>query len=364
MGQSTNTSGTGQIGYSTTLGNVIEFSSTNPPDKTIVHEVGHALGFAHEHVDQVPVNCAQRTSGNQLGTQADRDSSVMSQTACNAASRLSPWDIVGVQNAYGHRRSGSLVGLNGLCVDVPNGASATSGADLQVYDCNGGTNQVFRTDVSRSLIPLAPSGFVVDIETGGSGTGLAVQIFGSSGLAHQKWKFEGVEIRGIGEKCLDIPDGSIFPGQRIQTFACKSVSNQKWNIEFRNASTIKIRPSNNPSFCVEVPSGATSGTDLTLASCAATSRQEFSTTALGELKNAGLCLDSEWGDVVDGRTLQVFTCRGDDERKENQQFHLRGNVRSDVGTCLGLRNTDPRTNTGLMTMSCSSNADRVWDYYF
>ena len=89
----------------------------------LVHEFGHALGFAHEWVRpgyDFPAGCTQNEDApNQPGfaiTPWIDHKSIMDK--CQSATGiygLSAGDIIGVQQAYGRMASGSLVGYNGLC---------------------------------------------------------------------------------------------------------------------------------------------------------------------------------------------------------------------------------------------------------
>jgi hypothetical protein len=363
--------GAGILGSTDTLGfpgssahTTVSYASGSPSQKTIIHEFGHVLGFLHEHFDGT---CTQRTSGgDELGTGPDEPSSVMSQTACNSANTPSPWDIVGVQNAYGRRVAGSLVGMNAQCLDIPLPFTG-AGENLQVFDCNGGSNQQWRVASDASICaPSFGAGSFLDVEGGGSAPGTPVQVFtkNSPSSANQRWRFNNVEIHGIGNLCLDIPSGSIFTGQLIQTFTCNNGSNQRWNVEWvSGTSGVRIHATANPAFCIEAPAGSVAGTDLQLSVCNASSTEVFTLTALGELKNQGLCWDSEFGDVA-ARHMQLYTCKAAGIGKSNQQYSLRGNVTGDVGSCLTTSTIDFRTHDPAEIFGCFSSADFIWDYYF
>jgi len=75
----------------------------------IPHEFGHILGFEHEmaradFVDDASGDCnGDNAAGEYLSTPADRQSVMASTGYCQLNTVLSPWDMIGVINAYGPR---------------------------------------------------------------------------------------------------------------------------------------------------------------------------------------------------------------------------------------------------------------------
>jgi hypothetical protein len=375
----TSSNNSNQRGMWTNNLNVVNFQwdhdlSQAPSSDLILHEFGHVLGFAHEESRSgyVAVNStcpAEATvSGDPKGTPLDPASIMMQTGDCTLPfTGLSGWDIVGVQNIYGRKKQGVIDGMNNECVNIPNGTNPPSGQNLQVFDCSSATNEIwsFKTNTNQLIAKNVSNGnSVVDIEGASTANDTPIQVFGSNLGPNQQWFFRGMQILGVGNRCLDIPPGT----SSVQIFDCNGGANQLWDVVAQpTAGTIKIRNSGTLN-CLTVPSGATSGTDLTLTTCstAANASQTFAFTASGELKWGSLCLDTEFGDPVDGRALQVFTCKGSGIGKSNQQYFFRGPIQSGLATCMSTPGTDFRKGDALISYACETSAptpDFVWDVY-
>lgn len=357
--------------------NVVNFQwdhdlSLAPQPDLILHEFGHVLGFAHEQARDkyVPVNStcpAEPTAMNAdvKGTPLDGASIMIHTGGCMvAATGLSPWDIVGVQNAYGRKKQGVIVGMNNECVNIPNGTNPANGQNLQVYDCTSGTNEIWRNVVSTTQFLAANvsnGSNAMDIEGGGSASNTPVQVFTSvPAQANQHWSITRAAWVGMGNKCLEWQSTI----QRIVLNTCNGSAAQQWDV-LPQSSGFKIRQSGTSS-CVTLPPASVSGADLTLAACGvASNNTTFTTTSLGEIVNSGLCLDTEFADPVNGRIAQVFTCKSAGIGKSNQQFFFRGPVVSGLGTCLSTPNTDFKRQDPLVSWACPATpgADFIWDVY-
>lgn len=101
--------------------NAVEIRDAHRPN--LIHEFGHALGYHHEwrRVDwtlpeQPDYADDPNLNGDVLGTGANDLNSIMDYSSGPSTFELSAWDIIGVQNAYGRKSSGSLVGDWGVTV--------------------------------------------------------------------------------------------------------------------------------------------------------------------------------------------------------------------------------------------------------
>jgi glucose/arabinose dehydrogenase len=117
-----------------------------------------------------------------------------------------------------------ITGLGGKCVDV-NGGSTADGAKVQLWTCNGGTNQQWT--VSGSTLRALGKCMTVTGETDGS----QVQLSSCTGGTNQNWsvRTDGT-IRTDGGKCLDAYGASSADGTQLIIWTCNGGTNQRWTL--------------------------------------------------------------------------------------------------------------------------------------
>ncbi|WP_182909857.1 ThuA domain-containing protein [Microbispora sp. H13382] len=111
------------------------------------------------------------------------------------------------------------------CLDV-NGASQSNGAQVLIWDCNGGNNQKW-TSTSASELRVYGNK-CLDVNGGGTANGTAVIIWDCNGQNNQKWRFNSDgSITAVGaNKCLDV--SGTANGTKAQIYTCNGQNNQKW----------------------------------------------------------------------------------------------------------------------------------------
>ncbi|MEU8238095.1 endo-1,4-beta-xylanase [Actinoplanes missouriensis] len=122
--------------------------------------------------------------------------------------------------------AGRIVGAqSGRCIDVPN-ASQTNGTRVQLYDCNGQTNQAWTLTSSRQLTVYGSR----CLDAAGSGNGAAVQIYACNGQANQQWNVNANgTITGVQSgRCLDV--WGTGNGQQVQLYDCNGQANQRFSL--------------------------------------------------------------------------------------------------------------------------------------
>ncbi|MEU8271090.1 ricin-type beta-trefoil lectin domain protein [Sphaerisporangium sp. NPDC049002] len=116
---------------------------------------------------------------------------------------------------------------SGRCVDVT-GASQTNGTQVQIWDCNGQTNQRWTLTSAGEL--RVYGGKCLDLTGAGTADGTQVQIWDCNGQTNQQWRFNtDGSITAVGaNKCLDAPNYSTANGVKLQIWSCSGAANQRW----------------------------------------------------------------------------------------------------------------------------------------
>ena len=133
-------------------------------------------------------------------------------------------------SAGGTPQNVELVGQqSGRCLDVP-GQSTTNGAQLQLWDCHGGSNQRFTYTSSKQLTVYGNK--CLDVSGGSTADGTAVVIWDCNGQTNQQWNVNADgTITGIPSgKCLDAFGRGTANGTKIIIWSCNGGANQKWSL--------------------------------------------------------------------------------------------------------------------------------------
>ncbi|MEV4313680.1 ricin-type beta-trefoil lectin domain protein [Actinocrispum sp. NPDC049592] len=123
---------------------------------------------------------------------------------------------------------GPIVGAgSGRCVDVP-GATQTNGTQVALWDCNGGSNQLWTSNSDNEIRVYDAS--CLDAYGQGTSPGTRVVIWTCNGGANQKWTFtaNGTIVGVQSGLCLDATGGGTGNGTLIQLATCTGANNQKW----------------------------------------------------------------------------------------------------------------------------------------
>jgi O-glycosyl hydrolase len=124
--------------------------------------------------------------------------------------------------------TGVIVGVgSGRCVDVPN-QSQTSGTQVELWDCNGGSNQQW-TSTSAGELRIY-GGYCLDAAGQGTSPGTKVDIWTCGGGANQKWTVnaDGTITGTQSGLCLDATGGGTANGTLLELWTCNGGSNQQW----------------------------------------------------------------------------------------------------------------------------------------
>jgi hypothetical protein len=113
------------------------------------------------------------------------------------------------------------------CVD-DNGLSTANGSKIQMWDCNGGTNQQW-TVASNGTLQVY--GKCMDITGANYNNGTNIELWDCNGGGNQQWQASNGElVNPASGKCLDDPNFNTANGTQLDLWTCNGGSNQHWNI--------------------------------------------------------------------------------------------------------------------------------------
>ncbi|ACU73770.1 Glycoside hydrolase family 59 [Catenulispora acidiphila DSM 44928] len=124
--------------------------------------------------------------------------------------------------------SGEIIGSgSGRCVDVPN-ASQTQGTQVELWDCNGGTNQQWTATAANELRVYGSD--CLEAAGQGTATGTKVDIWPCTGATNQKWTLnaDGTITGTQSTLCLDATGAGTANGTLLELWTCNGGSNQRW----------------------------------------------------------------------------------------------------------------------------------------
>jgi hypothetical protein len=114
------------------------------------------------------------------------------------------------------------------CLDVVSGAQ-TNGTAVEIYDCNGGTNQLWTTTPAGQLKVYGTK--CLDAANSGTAAGTAVRIWDCTGGANQQWTVNsnGTVVGVQSGLCLDVTGQATANGTRLELWTCNGGANQRWS---------------------------------------------------------------------------------------------------------------------------------------
>jgi len=126
--------------------------------------------------------------------------------------------------------AGRLMGTaSGRCVDVPN-SSQTGGTQVQLYDCNGATNQQWSYTSAHEL--RVYGSMCLDANAKGTTNGTKAIIYTCNGQTNQQWNVNSNgTITGVQSGlCLDATGAATANGTLLELWSCNGGSNQQWHL--------------------------------------------------------------------------------------------------------------------------------------
>ena len=241
--------------------------------------------------------------------------------------------------------------LSRMVLDVV-GGSASSGANVQIYQSNTTAAQRWRVshdDDGYLTITNVKSGKVLDVSAGSTSLGTNVQQYAACGDANYAQKWIAVpngdgSIRLLSavwqQRTLDVAGGSLNSQTNVQLYASNGTAAQRFTFIAANPASVDpcddilkdkgwcvISPSSNGSVAFDVAGGSLkNGGNVQTYSCNGTLSQLFKAEyrdGYYVLRNAGSgkVLDVAAGDVVPGANVQQW----DESSNDNQLFSVIAN---------------------------------------
>jgi endo-1,4-beta-xylanase len=118
----------------------------------------------------------------------------------------------------------------GKCLDVPN-SSTTPGSQLQIWDCNGATNQTWAQTAAGQLTVYGGQ-LCLDAFDNQTSPGTKVETWSCNGGANQQWRVNsnGTITGAQSGLCLDVTGASTADGALIGLWTCNGGANQQWKL--------------------------------------------------------------------------------------------------------------------------------------
>ncbi|MYS20746.1 hypothetical protein GTW78_11050 [Streptomyces sp. SID4948] len=117
-------------------------------------------------------------------------------------------------------------GIAGKCLDVNTGSSA-NGTAVQLWSCNGTDAQWW---TARTDGTLRAVGKCLDATALGTANGTKVEIWDCNGGANQVWQaYNGGYRNPVSGRCLDDPASSTADGTQLQLYDCNGTNAQRWS---------------------------------------------------------------------------------------------------------------------------------------
>jgi LmbE family N-acetylglucosaminyl deacetylase len=179
-------------------------------------------------------------------------------------------------------------------------------------------------------------------------------------MVQRNYVVGGGEIRGIGNKCLDVRGGQDADFTVVQIWDCDGSAAQSWTITPQGNYVEAHTPAGR---CLTLP--LPTFTSAYIATCSGAPSQRFVLSSSGELRTplqGTKCLDVRGPTVVNGADTQSANCVG----AANQHWAGRGvpppgeEVHGLNGRCLDVRGPSLANGTVVQNVDCAGVLPQLW----
>jgi alpha-galactosidase len=141
--------------------------------------------------------------------------------------------LAGGTSTGGTETAGQLRALGaGRCLDVP-GSTTAAGTQVDIWDCNGGANQLWTSTASGQLtVYSGGTRMCLDAYDNRTAPGTKVEIWSCNGQANQQWRLnaDGTVVGVQSGLCLDVTQAATANGTPVELWTCNGASNQGWTL--------------------------------------------------------------------------------------------------------------------------------------
>ena len=252
--------------------------------------------------------------------------------------------------------------------DVPGGGAPNPGSLIDLWECNGHTNQLFYFDDGAYKIQYAGNPSLC-LDAGDMKEGTQLILWGCNGLPQQKWGYDYKEgtiylADSVSEAtlCADV-FSPIKAGNKIQVWACNDYPQQQFDVNW--GTTIRVVWSYK--FCLDLTGGDTTpGTLIQLWECNGAPNQQWifdpSSGALISALDFNMCVDAH--DLTAGNRLILWGCNGQSQQKwgfdnSMQTLYLQDSM-SDATRCMDLYGGEAKKGTAVQIYDCNGCWNQQW----
>ncbi|WP_335982046.1 glycoside hydrolase family 3 C-terminal domain-containing protein [Streptomyces sp. CA2R106] len=174
----------------------------------------------------LPAGTSISSSGTITGTPTAAGTTTVTVTAHDRAGASASTSFVWTVVRADAPLASTLVGYQGLCLDVSGGTTA-DGTKVDVYACNGTAAQEWVLGADHTAKAY---GKCLDVTSAGTADGTKVQLHSCNGTGAQVWEpqSDGTLLNPASGKCLDDTDRSTTAGTQVQIWSCTGAANQVW----------------------------------------------------------------------------------------------------------------------------------------
>jgi lysophospholipase L1-like esterase len=286
---------------------------------------------------------------NDAGYQLMADAWNKGIQAADAAGWITP--PVSLGSPTPRTASAVVSGIAGKCLDVNTGSSA-NGTAVQLYGCNRTAAQSWTPYSDGTLRAL---GKCLDATGGGTADGTLTDLYDCNGSGGQVWQsYDGGYRNLVSGRCLDDPGASTTDGTQLDLWDCNGGANQQWTLQAL-AGPVTSGISGK---CLDDNGGSSAdGAVVDLWDCNNSAAQQWSSSN-GTVQINGKCLDITGGATTDGALVDLWDCNGGG----NQQWTAENGtlVNPASGKCLDDPGFSTTNGTQLDIWDCTGGTNQQW----